>query len=190
MLQPASERTVRAGFGLALISALGIVSLAIGWRVGLYGWVVFGSSLLGLGTMVVGIAGAAVTARIAVGEAQLTRLNAVVASVIAAIGWYHGLSFALTYANWAGIDTLEWCEGPCPPTDAEIAFALLHAVVAIVVVATAIATATVAKNATPRERIRIALLVIVASTPVANLLVFTATSPHNSSPSAASAPVG
>lgn len=181
---------MRAGFGLALISALGIVSLAIGWRVGIYGWTAFGHSLLGLGTIVVGIAGAAVTARIAVGEAELTRLNAVAASVVAAIGWYHGRSFALTYANWAGIDDLVWCEGPCPPTEVEIAFALLHVVVAIVVIATAIATATVAKNATPRERIRIALLVVVASMPVPNLLVFTATRVHNNSPSAAGAPVG
>lgn len=134
--------------------------------------------------------GAAVTARIAVGEARLTPLNGIVVSLVAAIGWYHGLSFAFTYANWEGIDGLLWCDGPCPPTEAEIAFALLHVVVAIVVVATAVVTAALTKNATPRERIRIALLVIVASMPVANVLVFTATNPHNSSPSAASAPVG
>jgi len=190
MLRPASARTVRAGLGLALIGALGNIWIAGIFRTGMPDWMAPLYTALTLVAIGSGIAGAVIAAYIAIGEARLSRLFGVVASTIGAIGYYNGLSFIFTNANWGGADDLLWCEGPCPPTEREIMVALFHAAIAIVLIATAIVAAALTKNAAPRERIRIALLVIVASIPVANLLVFTATSPHNKPPSAATAPVG
>jgi len=181
---------MRAGLGLALIGALGNFWIAEVIRSGMPDWMAPLYTALTVVAIGSGVAGAVIAAQVAIGEAGLSRLFGVVASTLGAIGYYHGLSFIFTYTNWGGMDDLLWCEGPCPPTEREIMFALFHVAIAIIVIATAIIAAALTKNASPRDRIRIALLVIVASIPVANLLVFTATSPHNKPPSAATAPVG
>jgi len=190
MLRPASERTVRAGFWLALIGASGIVWIVVGMNAGLQGWMVIGGSVL-LATIVSsGLLGAVVAARIVGGEGRLTALLCVVIAIVCALGWFADLLVIFIFAEWDFVVTLQYCEGGCGPTDYQMRAAITIATIGFAVLAVAVISAALTKNATSRERIRIALLVIVASMPVANVLVFTATNPHNSSPSAASAPVG
>ena len=190
MLRPASARTVRAGLGLALIGASGIVWIVVGMNAGLQGWMVIGGSVLLAATVSSGLLGAVFVARIVAGEGRLTGLLGVVIAAVCALGWFANLLVIFIFAEWDFVVTLQYCEGGCGPTDYQVRAVITIATIAFAVLAVAVISAALTKNTSPRERIRIALLVIVASIPVANLLVFTATSPHNKPPSAATAPVG
>jgi len=190
MLRPASALTVRVGFGLALISSSGIVWIVVGMNAGLQGWMIIGGSVLLAATVSSGLLGAVFAARIVAGAGRLTALLGVVIAVVCALGLFANLLVIFIFGEWDFVVTTQYCEGGCGPTDYEVRAALTIATIVFAVLAVAVISAALTKNATPRERIRIALLVIVASMPVANLLVFTAVRVHNNSPSAAGAPVG
>jgi len=195
MIQPAKARTastgvVTAGVWFALTGSFTLPFLTSLMSEGAPGEYAPALSVVSIVFLVAGSLGTIVAAWVVAREAHASRLLTVVVATVCLVGWWAFSLALLTLPHWGTAYSLAHCLYDCGPSAGQIRTALVVVVTTLVVIATGIVIAARATSVTLRERVRVALLVVVASIPIANLLVFAATGAHNNPPSARVAPVG